>query len=172
METLCVTAKVVNQCIKQRGINLPPMSCSPSVFVNKLARPPKYWNRANTRQEDRLLLSLGAYYRKIHNLSLDHIKPVTDGGSFHVSNIRLLPTSINHMIGPNGWTDKEVNEFLTCLTPEMRAKLGVPKGFYSAPLSEFFAPKPEPTMGKTGKTNFLVKAVRKLVTKLRQDGKR
>lgn len=105
---------------------------------NGKTRKSKDWNAANTKPEEQVKLRTLSWVGRNLGWHVDHIVPVSRGGSYNVKNLRLLPPSLNHMIGNSGgWNHDKLNRFVQHLGPEWRKELGVPENFKSCGVMEF-----------------------------------
>jgi len=112
---------------------------SVSRLSNGKTRFTQDWNNANRKEEDKVTLRLLSWAGRLLGWHIDHIKPVSKGGSFNVKNLRLLPPTLNHMIGDSGaWPHEKLNRFVEHLGPEWRKELGIPENFKSCSPKQFF----------------------------------
>jgi len=111
--------------------------------ISNQERPPGNWTQANSRRVDRAILeaaiSISADLRDQGiRFDLHHMVPQSKGGSYHISNIRLIPSCINRLIGDNEYTD-EVIEDLTKMISQtpIGADQKIPDWFKCCPLGDF-----------------------------------
>ena len=97
------------------------------------------WTKANKKEEDNITLRLLSWAGRLLGWHIDHIAPVSKGGSYNVKNLRLLPPTLNHMIGDSGnWPHEKLNRFVEHLGPEWRKELGIPEYFKSCSPKQLF----------------------------------
>lgn len=93
--------------------------------------------RADNNAKEWMLLWVVTHLKKELGWHLDHIVPLSKGGTNNVKNLRILPSKLNTGIGDLGLSNNELNEFIDCLTPALRKKFGIPVGFRACSLTEF-----------------------------------
>ena len=109
-----------------------------SRISNGQGRPSTLWNSVNSSLEDTTLLRTMSWVGSLLGWHLDHINPVAKGGSYHISNIRLLPPTLNSFISDSGnWPHEKLNNLIEHLGPAWCAEIGIPVGFKSMPAEEF-----------------------------------
>lgn len=135
----------INSLIARKGYKIPfvnsyfASSLSLSRISNGQGRPRKAWTKANSKFTDQVKLRTLSWCGWLLGWHIDHIVPVSKGGSYHISNLRLLPPFLNHVIGASGdWSHEKINKFVEHLGPEWRKELGIPEGFQSCSAAEFF----------------------------------
>jgi hypothetical protein len=135
----------ITEFINSRNLRIP----APTTFFagsqaigrisNGQSRPSCLWHGANRSLEDQIKLRTLSWVGWILGWHIDHIEPVAKGGSYNIRNLRLLPPSLNSMIGDRGgWTHDKLNRFVEHLGPEWRKELGIPENFKSCTIMEFF----------------------------------
>ena len=134
----------INSLIEDNNYKIPfTTSCFASTraigrISNSRTRPHRRWSEANSKLEDQVKLRLLSWCGKLLEWHIDHIKPSEKGGSYNIKNLRLLPPSLNRMIGASGtWDHDKINQFVEHLGPEWRKELGIPEWFKSCSASEF-----------------------------------
>ena len=135
----------VNEFIQARGYKIPLTttyfagSQAISRISNGQKRPSSNWHSANKTVEDQIKLRTLSWVGWLMGWHIDHIVPVSKGGSYNVRNLRLLPPSLNEMIGGRGgWSHEKLNRFLDHLGPEWKTEWGIPENFRSCSPTEFF----------------------------------
>ena len=135
----------VNDFIQARGFKIPPTttyfagSQSISRISNGQQRPSSLWHKANKSAEDQIKLRTLSWVGWLMDWHIDHIVPVSKGGSYNIRNLRLLPPTLNSMIGnQGGWSHEKLNRFVEHLGPEWRKEFGIPETFNSCSALEFF----------------------------------
>ena len=98
-------------------------------------RSSSLWNNAN-KGEDRYMLYIIFFVATILDMEVDHHNPHSNGGSYHVSNLRLLPKFLNRGMGDSAPSNEDINEFLEGMSPKKLAFMGVPVGFKALPAVE------------------------------------
>jgi hypothetical protein len=136
--------KLINEFISTHRLNIPfPTShFAGSQAISRISngqnRKTSYWHRDNTTLEAQLKLRTLSWVGKLLNWHIDHIRPVSKGGSYNVANLRLLPRSLNSMIGNSGdWNHEKLNRFVKHMGPEWRGAMGIPDYFKSCGVMEF-----------------------------------
>jgi len=136
---------LVNDFIQGRGFKIPFTSTyfagsqAISRISNGQTRPTSRWHQANRKLEDQVKLRTLSWVGWLMDWHIDHITPISKGGSYNIRNLRLLPPSLNAMIGNRGgWSHEKVNRFVEHLGPEWRKELGIPENFKSCSALEFF----------------------------------
>jgi hypothetical protein len=135
----------INQLISKRKYKIPFTTSyfagtkAISRISNGQTRPTRFWHEANKKYEDQIKLRTLSWCGWLLGWHIDHIVPSEKGGSYNVKNLRLLPPSLNAMIGSSGgWDHDKMNRFIEHLGPEWRKELGIPEGFKSCSPLEFF----------------------------------
>ena len=135
----------INSLIKEKSYKIPftnsKFASTEAIgrLSNSKTRFTSDWNHANRTSKDSVNLRLLSWLGRLLGWHIDHIKPVSKGGSFNVKNLRLLPPSLNHMMGDSGnWPHEKLNRFVEHLGPEWRKELGIPDSFKSCSPDEFF----------------------------------
>lgn len=135
----------INQFINKKGYKIPfttsyfASTQSIGRISNGKTRPSYRWNDANKRYEDQIKLRTLSWCGWLLGWHIDHIVPSEKGGSYNVRNLRLLPPALNSMIGSTGtWDHDKMNEFVEHLGPKWRKELGIPEGFKSCSVTQFF----------------------------------
>ena len=106
---------------------------------NGQQRPRVLWTKANRTDDDQVTLRLLSWAGKLLGWHVDHIKPVSQGGSYNVRNLRLLPPTLNSFISGSGtWPHEKLNRLIEHLGPEWRKELGIPEGFKSCTPKQLF----------------------------------
>jgi len=91
-------------------------------------RPAKLWTDAN-KGDDRFRLYIIFWVAHLLRYEVDHITPQSKGGSYHHSNLRIVPKSVNRMMSDNGWSNDELNAVIADIGPTARVALGIPADF-------------------------------------------
>ena len=135
----------VNTFIQTRKFKIPPTtthfagSRAISRISNGQSRPSVLWHGANKTLEDQIKLRTMSWVGWLLDWHIDHIVPVSKGGSYNIRNLRLLPPALNSMIGGRGgWSHEKMNRFVDELGPEWRKEFGIPDNFKSCSALEFF----------------------------------
>ena len=136
----------VNTYIQKRNPHIPATSTffagSQAIarMSNGQGRPSYLWHDANSSVKDQTVLRTLSWVGFLLGWHVDHIKPVVKGGSYHVSNVRLLPPALNSFISGSGnWPHDKLNALIEHLGPEWGAELGIPEGFKSMDAEDFLA---------------------------------
>lgn len=132
----------INSFISAKGLKIPHITqdfvnVSISRLSNGQKRRSSLWMEGNRTDEEKTTLRTLSWVGKIMGWHVDHIQPVSRGGSYNVSNLRLLPPSLNRIISNLGWDHKKLNEFLDHLGPIWKEEFGIPADFVSLPAEEF-----------------------------------
>jgi hypothetical protein len=135
----------VNGFIQERGFKIPQTSTyfAGTQAIGRLSngqrRPSSFWHNANRSLEDQIKLRTLSWVGWLLDWHIDHITPASKGGSYNIRNLRLLPPTLNRMLGDQGgWDHKKLNRFIEHLGPEWRKELGIPENFKSCSPIEFF----------------------------------
>ena len=135
----------VNDFIQTRGFKIPKVNTyfagtkAISRISNGQKRPSYLWMDANRTWDEQIQLRTLSWVGYLMDWHVDHIVPVSKGGSYNINNVRLLPPALNTMIGKTGgFTHEEMNRFLEHLGPEWRKAFGIPDDFKSCPALDFF----------------------------------
>lgn len=134
---MTLTAKT-NAFAKTIGFHLPIPAEFIKVAVARRSakgRPTSLWNNAN-KGEDRYMLYIIFYVATILDLEVDHHDPHSNGGSYHVSNLRLLPKFLNRGMGNKAFSNERLNQFIANQLPEDLDLMGIPAGFKVLPAVE------------------------------------
>ena len=53
--------------------------------------------------------------KRVYGLDFDihHLVPVSKGGSFHISNLRLIPTKVNSWVRTDDYTSEDIDQLIT-----------------------------------------------------------
>ena len=92
--------------------------------------PQSTWSKHNPTDYDANVILTLKWVAMAANLEIDHSTPWSKSGSCHWSNIRLIPKAINRFMSNDATlTNSEVNEFIGCMSPNIREKGNIPHWF-------------------------------------------
>jgi hypothetical protein len=135
-------ADKINSFIEEKKLRVPRVTQkfvtrSISRLSNGQNRPSSNWTRDNKEEKEQVLLRTLSWVGKLRGWHIDHINPISKGGSYNVSNLRLLPPALNRILSDLGWSHEKLNDFVKHLGPRWRKELNIPEDFESCPAEEF-----------------------------------